>query len=113
MALICALLHESANHSSCVISGFCRVADEIRARLGYYTASTGNLLPTFRVNLLVPSSGFKNPKRLSFGFLNPEDGTNRLFQNVCKKLPLIIIIIIIINSCYPLRDTGHQQNTAI
>ena len=26
---------------------------------------------------------------------------------------IIIIIIIIINSCYPLGDIGHQQNTAI
>ena len=30
--------------------------------LGYYTASSGNYLPTFWDNILVPSSGFKNPK---------------------------------------------------
>jgi len=30
--------------------------------LGYYTASCGNFLLTFRDNLAVPSSGFKNPK---------------------------------------------------
>ena len=30
--------------------------------LGYYKVSRGNSLPTFRDNLLVPSSGFKNPK---------------------------------------------------
>jgi hypothetical protein len=30
--------------------------------LGYYGASSGNFLPTFRDNLSVPSSGFKNPK---------------------------------------------------
>jgi hypothetical protein len=29
------------------------------AVLGYYTASNGNCLPTFRYNLSVPSSGFK------------------------------------------------------
>jgi len=28
--------------------------------LGYYAVSSGNLLPTFRDNLSVPSSGFKN-----------------------------------------------------
>lgn len=28
--------------------------------LGYYTERSGNLLPTFRDNLLVPSSGVKN-----------------------------------------------------
>jgi hypothetical protein len=30
--------------------------------LGYYAVSSGNLLPMFRDNLLVPSSGVKNPK---------------------------------------------------
>jgi len=30
--------------------------------LGYYAASNGNFLPTFRDNLSIPSSGFKNPK---------------------------------------------------
>jgi hypothetical protein len=30
--------------------------------LGYYAASSGNLLPTFRDNLLVSLSGFKIPK---------------------------------------------------
>jgi len=30
--------------------------------LGYYAASSGNFLPTFRDNLSVPNSGFKNPK---------------------------------------------------
>ena len=33
------------------------------ALLGYYTASSGNFLLTFRDNLSVPSSGFKNPKK--------------------------------------------------
>ena len=32
------------------------------ALLGYYAASSGNFLPTFRDNVSVPSSGFKNPK---------------------------------------------------
>jgi hypothetical protein len=30
------------------------------ALLGYYAERSGNLLPTFRDNLLVPSSGVKN-----------------------------------------------------
>ena len=33
--------------------------------LGYYAASSSNLLQTFRDNLLVPSSGFKNFSRSS------------------------------------------------
>ena len=32
--------------------------------LGYFAASSGNLLPTFHENLSVPSSGTKNPKIL-------------------------------------------------
>jgi len=45
-----------------VFSGFHREVDEKRALLGYYAASGGNSLPTFRDNLSVPSSGVKNPK---------------------------------------------------
>jgi len=36
-------------------------------------------------NLPVPSSRSKNPKR----FLNPEDWTDRLSQNISNKLPLL------------------------
>jgi len=48
-----------------VISGFRREVDENCALLGYYAASSGNFLPTFRNNLSFPSSGFKNPKALT------------------------------------------------
>jgi len=41
----------------CVISDFRREVDGNRAFLGYYAASGGNLLPTFRDKLSVPSSG--------------------------------------------------------
>jgi len=44
------------------IAGFRREADENCAVLGYYAASSGNLLPTFRDNLSIPSSGVKNKK---------------------------------------------------
>jgi hypothetical protein len=59
--------------------------------LGYFAESSGNFFPTFRDNLSFPSSGFKNPKFLilDFGFLNPEDGTERLSRKVGKKLPLL------------------------
>ena len=43
-----------------MISGFRREVAEKCALLGYYAVSSGNLLPTFRDNLSVPSSGFKN-----------------------------------------------------
>jgi hypothetical protein len=41
--------------------------------VGYYTAGSGNFLPTFRGNLSVPSSGFKNPVQESqyFWILEP------------------------------------------
>jgi len=41
--------------------------------MGYYATNCGNFLPTFRDNISVPSSGFKNLD--SFRFLAPEDGT--------------------------------------
>jgi hypothetical protein len=44
----------------CVISGFCRDVDNIRALLGYYSASSGNSLPTFRDNVSVPYSRVTN-----------------------------------------------------
>jgi hypothetical protein len=46
-----------------LISGFRRDVDEIRALLGYYAASCGNCLPTFRDNVSVPSSWVKSPTR--------------------------------------------------
>ena len=39
-------------------------AGDVCALLGYYAASIGNFLPTFRDNLSVPSSGVKNHARL-------------------------------------------------
>jgi hypothetical protein len=55
------------------------------ALLGYYAVSSGTFLQSFRENLPVPSSGFKNQE-----FLNHGDGTNRLFRNAGKKLPLLV-----------------------
>jgi len=45
-----------------MISGFHREVAETCALQGYYTASSGNFLPTFQDNVSIPSSGFKNPK---------------------------------------------------
>jgi hypothetical protein len=61
----------------CVISRFRREVDEICVLLGYYAASSGNLLPTFRGNRSVPSSGVENRhvgKKLSDSLSNnPEE----------------------------------------
>ena len=48
--------------SVCVISGCRRKVAENCALLAYDAASSSNFLPTFRYNLLVPFSEFKNPK---------------------------------------------------
>ena len=53
--------------------------DENCAILGYYAAISGNFLPTFRDDLLVPYSGVTSP----------EDWTNSFSQNVGNKLPLL------------------------
>jgi hypothetical protein len=50
----------------CVISGFRRQVNGIGVLLGYYAATSGNFLPTFRGNLSVPYSGIKNPKESLF-----------------------------------------------
>jgi hypothetical protein len=60
-----------------------------RVLLDYYTASSGHFLPTFWDNLLVPSSGVKNPK----AFLTPEDGADTSSWNVGKKLPLLAVVM--------------------
>jgi hypothetical protein len=76
-----------------------------------YVTSSGNLLPTFRDNLSVLSSGVKkflggNPlptfwdnvlipssrvKKFFLNFLILEDGTDTLSRNVCKGLPLDVL----------------------
>jgi hypothetical protein len=65
----------------CQRQNYCVV--ENRALLGWYAVNSGNCLPKFRDNLSVPSSGFKNQN------LDPDDGTDRLSQNIDKKLPLL------------------------
>ena len=59
-------------------SGFRRDVDDICALLGYYAASHGNSLPTFRDNI---GPIFKGPEVLTF-----EDGTDTLSRNVGKRL---------------------------
>ena len=50
--------HEQS--TKCVTLGFRRVADENCALLGYYAASRGSFLQTFRDNLSMPSSRAKS-----------------------------------------------------
>jgi len=59
----------------CMVSGFCRKADEHCTLLGYYTASIGNFLQTFWDSLSDPSSGVKNYYSLHN---NPEEHSTDL-----------------------------------
>jgi hypothetical protein len=52
-------LHSMAS-DLCVISAFRREVDEICSLLGYYAESGRNFLPTFRFNLWVPPSNYRN-----------------------------------------------------
>ena len=79
----------SVKHNISAISGFRLEAGENYALLGYYAASGGNCLPTFRDNQSVPSSGVKKngswPWKMVL--LTFENGTDRLSWGVGKKLP--------------------------
>jgi hypothetical protein len=63
-------------------------SEDICAFLGYYAASSGNPLPTFRDN--VSAQIFKGQEVfLDFlDFLTLEDRTDTLSRNVGKELPL-------------------------
>jgi len=63
----------------CIISGFCCKVDEICVLLGYYTAYSGNSLPTYQDNLSAPSSRI---------CLTLEAGTDGLSHNVGQKFLL-------------------------
>ena len=54
-----------------MISGFHCEVDENCALLGYYTVSSGNYLPAFRDNLLVPSSEVENPNDIQRQKMGP------------------------------------------
>jgi hypothetical protein len=62
-----------------VIAGFRRESADNSGLLGYYAASSGNLLPSFLDNI--------SDQSLGFWILNPEDGSDRLSWNDGKKLP--------------------------
>jgi hypothetical protein len=61
----------------CVISGFQREVERNCALLGYYIASSGNSLPTFRGNLSVPFS------RVNTG---PETSVSNYYYSLHYKL---------------------------
>jgi len=62
-----------------VISGLRRDVDEICCLVEYYAKYVHNSVPTFRDKLSAPSSGVKDLL---------DCGTDGLFRNVGKELPL-------------------------
>jgi hypothetical protein len=83
----------------CVISGFRREIADSCALLGFYTASSDNFLPTFRDNLSVPCTGFKNPKLNShYSVFWRKPG---LYQSARQHPPGIPQIILTMDVIYP------------
>ena len=75
-----------------MISGFYHEVEEICTLHGYYAASRGNSLQTFRDNIPVPSLSVKNSKKSkNLDFLALENGTDMLSRNVDKKLSLYVV----------------------
>jgi len=76
----------------CGNSGFRREVDKNCTLLGHYAASRGNFLPTFLETIFRSHlQGVKNPppQNRDFGFLTPENGTDKLSRNVGKKFSLL------------------------
>ena len=80
-----------------LISVFRRDVDDICALLGYYKASCGNSLPTFRGNVSVPSS------RANMGQIHcPETSVNnyhttpRNIQKESRSLHTICVLLLMI-----------------
>jgi hypothetical protein len=70
-----------------LVSGFRREAPEICALLGYYAASSGKFLPTFRNNLSVPSSGLKNWILLRMGPICCPETSERTYHYSLRNNP--------------------------
>jgi len=87
------------------ISRIRREVDENCAVQGYYAASSGNSLPTFRDNLWVPSSGVKNSES---GFFTLEDET-RVFLPL-RMGPISCPEISVRNYHYALRDDDDYDD---
>ena len=75
-----------------MIPGFRREVDEKFVLLGYYAASSGNLLPTFQDNLSGPSSRVK--KMGLIGFTKRRKGITSTRCVIAQKLTFCLLHII-------------------
>ena len=74
--------------AGCVISDFRRQVDANCALLGFYAASSGNSLPTFRDNLSVPSSKVKESLGWD-GYLEERNSWRMQFHSVVRTLNVV------------------------
>ena len=74
-------------YARCVISVFLRDADQIFALLGYYSASSGSSVPTFRDNQSAPSCRIKKFNK-TWTTLTLQRWGPQLPRNVGTELPL-------------------------
>jgi hypothetical protein len=73
-----------------MFSLFRRYIDEICALLGYYEASCGNPLPTFRDNISVPSSTVKKSKKkipLKMGLIHRPETSVKDYHTTLRNIP--------------------------
>jgi hypothetical protein len=68
-----------------------KISSENWAALGYYAASSGNFLPTFRDNLSVPTSGVKN-SRYDTIFPKRRDGITTTGRLITQKSAVLIYL---------------------
>jgi hypothetical protein len=62
------------------------------AVLGYYAASSGNFLPTFRDNISVPSSGVKNPNKGLLSQYGVYIGKSAGSEKSCQPIGLLQVV---------------------
>ena len=80
----------SKEHHTFVITGFRRDINEICALLGYYAASCGNPLPTFRDSVSVPSSRAKKSKKtwpLNMGPIRYPETSVKDYHSTLRNTP--------------------------
>jgi hypothetical protein len=70
-----------------LISGFRRHVDEICALLGYYSASSGSYVPSFRDHLSVPSSRFKKSWPLKMGPIGCPETSVQNYHSTLSNIP--------------------------
>ena len=83
--------------------------DEKRGLLGYYAASGGNILTTFRDNLSIPSSGVENPKESLLWHYGVYIGKSVIPEYGAGSRPETSVI----NFHYSLRNNSEERSSQL